>query len=801
MKRSLLSIGAFATCAMGLLAADDQPYLAENLTVWLRADKGLTTNDVGGVTAWANQGTKGAAVDVAPHADNSAGHVAYEAAGIGGKPSLAFDGEVYLKTAAAADLGVTAAGGGAWFVVFKTPCTRAERTNMGIMGCVPGQRFGAFFLNDGTEKYRSFFYADIGDVAVSSNTTQIASAMCWKEGNTAREYPMNLWTLGSVVSVNPAPGSAVFMVGNMIPSWMQTFKGEIAEIRIYNRALTGRERTRIQLELSARYGVQWQGHGNIGNSALQFYANAVLLDGLSDDGVPEEVISSAEAGGLSISLDTPSAMNAANAYFTHNNDEGLARSWYLSAWTRTRTGSGLTMAFDIPASFARMGLKLLYRQEGVLSWSTINVTGSYEDGRLVFRLPPEAWVNGWYRLGFPTLSAWYRADSGAVTNAAGKIERWKNIGVASTFMTIDLVPTNETSHVAIAPDAANGRPAAQFDGEGFLRATAEAVFHKTALKPNPANENDKYTVGTAWFVVFKPCVDVMSRRNMAPFMLPSANAGNRCGLFFYYGGNGRQLQAYVYDNSPTTINAFDGWQIVSFARWARTSDLASMGQAFVNGAASDVRGPIWVGAWNAKIHMGHMGLDWGVPFEGDIAELRIYNAPLTATERALEEISLATHYGISVTTAGINGVPPADYQEDACVFNGKFSESPDVAPTNAVSGELTLTCIEETEQTPDLVTFVGHNESAWFAPARAKGRAPRSWFVSSGASNNAHRFEFVGVNAVEGDRLKLSYRPNLESAWQTIATTTGQATFDVPSLQRGFYTMEVSPGGLSIIIR
>ena len=802
MKKFILSIGAVVAFSSGLLAADDQPYLAENLSVWLRADKGLTTNAVGGVTAWANQGTLGSSANVSPHADNSAGHVAYEAAGIGGKPSLAFDGEVYLKTAAAADLGVTAAGG-AWFVVFKTPCPRAERTNMGIMGCVPGQRFGAFFLNDGTEKYRSFFYADIGDVGVTSNTTQIASAMCWKEGNTAREYPMNLWTLGSVVSVNPSPGSAVFMVGNMIPSWMQTFKGEIAEIRIYNRALTGRERTRIQLELSARYGVQWQGHGNIGNSALQFFANSVLLDGLSDDGVPEEVISSAEAGGLSISLDTPSAMNAANAYFTHNNDEGVARSWYLSAWTRTRTGSGLTMAFDIPASFARMGLKLLYRQEGVLSWSTINVTGSYEDGRLVFRLPPGAWVSGWYRLGFPTLSAWYRADSGVVTNAAGKIERWKNIGVASTFMTIDLVPTNETSHVALSPDAANGRPAARFNGEGFLRATAEAVFHKTALKPNPANENDKYTVGTAWLVVFKPCADVIRRRNMAPFMLPNANAaGNRCGLFFYYDGNGRQLQAYLYDNSPTTIDASDDWQIVSFARWARTSDLASMGQAFVNGAASGgVRGPIGVGAWNAKIHLGHMGLDWGVPFEGDIAELQIYNAPLTATERALTEIELAAHYGISVYTAGINGVPPSDYLHDARVFNGKFSESPDEALTNAVSGELTLTCIEETDQTPDLVTFVGHDESAWFTPARAKGRAARSWFVSSGAPNNAYRFDFSGVNIVEGSRVKLLYRPDAASAWQKVAVSNGPATFDVPSLPRGFYTVEVTASGLHIIFR
>jgi len=90
MKRLLLTICACA--ALASLSVRAEPYLAENLTVWLRADMGLTTNAVGGVTAWANQGTKGSEVDVVPHADNSDGHVVYEASGIGGKPSLLFDG-------------------------------------------------------------------------------------------------------------------------------------------------------------------------------------------------------------------------------------------------------------------------------------------------------------------------------------------------------------------------------------------------------------------------------------------------------------------------------------------------------------------------------------------------------------------------------------------------------------------------------------------------------------------------------------------------------------------------------------
>ena len=74
MKNVLIAI---LTASASVALTADEPYLVDNLTVWLRADKGLTTNAVGGVTVWANQGTKGSVVDVTPHADNDARHVAY----------------------------------------------------------------------------------------------------------------------------------------------------------------------------------------------------------------------------------------------------------------------------------------------------------------------------------------------------------------------------------------------------------------------------------------------------------------------------------------------------------------------------------------------------------------------------------------------------------------------------------------------------------------------------------------------------------------------------------------------------
>lgn len=391
MKSWMAAIVSLAALA-SLSANAEEPYLAENLSVWLRADKGLTTNAVGGVVTWANQGTIGAEADVAPHADNSDGHVAYEESGIGGKPSLLFDGGVYLKTAAATDLGVkSSAGGGAWFVVFKTPCPRTERTNMGIMGSVPGQRFGAFFRNDGTENYQSYFFGDVGARPASSNATQIICAMLWKGEENGksytRGYPMTGFSAGDMTGVTFSPAAAVFMVGNMIPSWMQTFKGEIAEIRIYNRPLTGRERSRVQFELFARYGVTWEAHGNIDNNALRWHERSSQFGHYANVGVPEDMVSSASAGGATFTLGTPSAAEETYGYFTHNGGDGLSRIWYVSAFNKTKAESAATFTFDRAKVHVCANPSLYYKSSYGGAWTKKDVAASEVDGNVSFTLP------------------------------------------------------------------------------------------------------------------------------------------------------------------------------------------------------------------------------------------------------------------------------------------------------------------------------------------------------------------------------------------------------------------------------
>ena len=117
---------------------------------------------------------------------------------------------------------------------------------------------------------------------------------------------MTGWNVGTVVQPAFSPAAAVFMVGNMVPSWMQTFKGEIAEIRIYDRPLTGRERSHVQFELFSRYGVTWEAHGYIDNNALRWHERSSQFGHYADVGVPEDIVSSASAGRATFTLGTPS---------------------------------------------------------------------------------------------------------------------------------------------------------------------------------------------------------------------------------------------------------------------------------------------------------------------------------------------------------------------------------------------------------------------------------------------------------------------------------------------------------------
>lgn len=773
--------------ALGVLTAlsvrAEEPYLSENLSVWFRADLGVTTNEIGAVTAWKNQGTKGASVDVAPHADNTDGHVAYEASGIGGKPSLLFDGDVYLKTADATDLGMTA-NGGAWFVVFKTPCTRAERANMGIIGSEPGQRFGAFFSNDGNENANCYFYGSIGAIGVTSNSTQILSGMCWKEGTTTREYSMNLWSMSAVSTMNPSLGSAEFSVGMMGNiSWIHTFRGEIAEIRIYNRPLTGRERSRIQFELCARYGVNWLAHGSIDGNALRWYEQSAQFGYLPNNGVPEELISSASSGGATLTLGTPSAAENTYGYFTHNGGNGLSRVWYVSAFTATKTGSAATFTFDSTKVHVGANPSLYYKSSYGGAWTKKDATVSESDGNISFTLPAGEWANGFYAVLNDldrSLAMWHRADMGLVTNAVGCVTAWSNHGTTGDALDMALPADADATaaHIAYTADGMGGRPSLSFDGVTYLKSVGSSSLGVTAA-------------GGAWFVVCKITQPQGDRINRAIF---GGNAGNdkRLGLFFPGEGG---VRGFFFENTPpgdVTVEV-DKTQVFSLMQWENSNEGTrylmrnDATGAFIPTASTPAALNLCIG--------GHM-LDWTRNFIGDIAEIRVYNRPLTKREHMAIQFELCARYGVSYSVIDDEGL---GWNERGAQFGycEGFGPAEEIA-VSATSGGATVMFDETPSPTAWTYSYLANNGSNGF---------DRVWYLFRSAAAGALPMTFsVDPDVVGGAELKLYYSSSSGGPWVRVGTCDGAVDgqcsfpFAANALRSGFYRVE-KRGGMLITFR
>lgn len=779
MSKLALAIGAFAFAAIGIPAAAAEPYLAENLSVWLRADKGLSTNSVGGVTAWANQGTKGSAVDVAPHADNSTGHVAYEASGIGGQPSLKFDGSVYLKTAAAANLGVTA-NGGAWFVVFQTSCDATERANMGIFGNDNNSaRFGAFFPS-GTEIYRSFFFGgEIGNRPFTASSAQIASAICWKEGNTAQAYPMRNWEAGTVVNPSVSPSASTFVVGGMIPSagWIKTFKGEIAEVRVYDRALTDRERSRVQFELCARYGVHWAAHGDIDNNALAWCETSAQFGQVTGLGVTEDLVSSVSSGGAAFTLGTASAAEGARGYFANSEGNGLSRTWYVATHSSTRTGSDATFAFD--RSEVRVGRNpaLYYRQFLSDPWTKLDPVAVETDNGVSFTLPA-GWANGFYAaMGDldSSLAMWHRADMGLETNAVGGVTSWANFGTSGTVL--DMAPPSDNSgpHIACTADGIGGQPSVSFDGDAYLQSAGTSGMGVTAN-------------GGAWFVVFQTSQDANERSNKAIFG-GTTGAGYRIGAFFPNGTD--SVRGYFWNNMQSTAGYPDIAvetgvpQVLSAMAWT------------ANGASKCyvMRGPVTGNASTsgsytgpARISIGGNMLSWTPNFVGDIAEIRIYNRPLTGRERSEVQFELCSRYGVSWT--GHGGID--DTALAWCANGSQFGYwegdgLPEAVVTTATTGGATLTL----DQAPAASAYT----RGYLAHDGGEG-LERVWYVSAAASaKNLPMTMSIDTSGLGGGTFTLDRSDSLDGRWRRVGSYAETAnglyaySFEGGAWQGGFYRL------------
>lgn len=628
------------TCAAAALAAfaafAETPRYAENLAVWYRADLGVTLNAAGGVTRWANQGTVGSSADLEPSADNSAAHVSYSVTGMNGKPAISFDRTMYLKTASATDCGITSANG-AWFVVFKTPLAAgAERNNMGIFG--NATRFGAFFASSGQicNTYFATGGNTVGGLSATADAVQIATAMCWTEGGSAKAYAMMNLSPSKVTTNAVTPGSTVLNVGNMMPSWgaVMNFKGEIAELRIYDRALTGRERAQIQFELFSRYGVHFGANGGIDDNALAWCDRSAQFGYNPDEGLPEDVAASCTVDGVTAELTaTPAASESSRGYLAHNGGTGLANMWYVANYSAIREKYPLKLTFRRSAARFGKSPSLWHKSSYGGSWTKKDAEIEETDDAVSFTLPG-GWVNGFYAVFGDldsSMSLWLRADMGVETDANGAVVKWANQGVCPS---LDMSPAadNSAAHVALAEDGIGGKPAVSFDGGTYLRSAG-------------ASSMDITSEGGAWFVVYETDQSADERRtgNRAIFGSCPDNSQQRFGAFFP--ANTDNVNSYFYHNTAATLTVETGKpQVLAMMQFPLDGAGCRYGMRAViatpNALATANPGRDY-------LYVGGRMLSWTGNYVGKIAEIRVYSRPLTVYERSQVQFELCSRYGVA----------------------------------------------------------------------------------------------------------------------------------------------------------
>ncbi len=360
--------------------ADDP--IALSAAVWFRADRGVTVNGSGMVTAWANGGFLGSQCDLAS-TNATAGltpDVAFEENGIGALPSLRFIGSDYLRTEGEVDLGITSTQGGAFFLVCRFDPDPGNQKDMCPFGLwspatsagtslTASQRFGVQAAKTWSGRpVRMLFYGGSDydlDMAFTNDSQIIASGAY--HVNSARKVSASQNGNIKFAGKNIAPYAGVLSVGEFnVTAFNSGYYGQVSELRIYNRPLTSREFAEIELELSVRYGIDVKTAGSLDAAGLAAHQEECKVIGIAANyGVAEANPPVTWSDGtLSFAFnDAPSASdpNSPLAVLGHDGGstafapwrnayvESLGRTWFVSESNPWR-GGVLSFSFEMAAN-------------------------------------------------------------------------------------------------------------------------------------------------------------------------------------------------------------------------------------------------------------------------------------------------------------------------------------------------------------------------------------------------------------------------------------------------------------------
>jgi Chitobiase/beta-hexosaminidase C-terminal domain/Concanavalin A-like lectin/glucanases superfamily len=559
------------------------PQRSANLITWLRADAGVTYSS-GQVSLWSDQSGNG----------NNAGQgtsaiqPTLTTGAVNGLPAISFNGTSQFLQFGSGFANFTS--GASIFVVINPATTGTYQTWLEF-GNASSNYFGVEGIN--TAGAAAFYvYNGTSGSSVTATSALTASQYQLTESiyngsNTGTVYTNGVQK-GSSTSLLTAPNAS--RTSNYLGQFgggSAYFHGQIAEILVYNTALSASQRAGVESYIYSKYAV-----------GSQPTLNAPAIS-------PNYGVFSASSQPVTITADP-----GAQIYYTTNGSTPTSSSTLYTGPFNITTSTTIK-AIAIEPFFTSSAVVSAYLQ---IDPTTANVPRT-------------------------NLLSWLKADNGVVTSGSN-VTQWTDMSSVANNAT----QSNSSNQPTLVTNAVNGLPALSFNG------TSDYLQFGSGF----AN----FVPGFSFFMVVKPTATATNYRDYLYFATNNTNTDSA--IFEANTGVSGSMNLYSFTGSTSSsIGSSTAITPSQYQLIEGTNNGAGTGILYTNGV-QQATGFLYDMSNVTRTNNYIGGRATNFFYQGQIAEILVYNTALTTAQRAAVESYLQARYTISLNAPSFS-IPTGIY--------------------------------------------------------------------------------------------------------------------------------------------
>jgi hypothetical protein len=559
-----------------------------NLQVWLEADQGVTASASGAVTAWADQSGQN---NNAAQPDEGSAPVLVPNV-INGKPTLHFEDVPNYLDIADSDTLNLAGDITSLFVVRVDDLTGYNEVWGKTAG--PGGNLPApddFYTLPGSGVPR-FFRGD------GANSNGFSDGAAWQPGvfelagfgaaGTAVSHFLNGSVSGTgTIAAQLADGDTALRIGSREDRFTK-LKGDLAELLIYDAALSDTDRRSVELYLAGKYGLALTTPLN----TLPTVKITAPANGLSVE-APASVTVTADAS------DADGSIASVDFYVNGSKVTSATKAPYSAVLNFPAADQAIITAVAVDNLGGRTTSDPV----------TVTITT-----KVILPLPAPG-----------SLKLWLAADKGVKSDSAtGAVSEWDD----SSGNNNNALQTDLGTAPTLVADALNGKPVIRFNGDqDELRIESSPSIAITG------DISTFFVVNFTDFTTYRAVWAKTANNEPRPsdyYTLPNSGIPN-----VYRGGSGGIASVTATDPVPAATYIITGWDMVG-PTVTHYLDNAIIGTGNITVTPTDSGDPVFIGTRS----------DQFTRMFGDIAEIIIYSRGLTEAERNQVHDYLRKKYGL-----------------------------------------------------------------------------------------------------------------------------------------------------------